>query len=103
MEQAVELCAGCTEMETYLAQNRESCLFLRKTVCCKDVMRRKYSTSTLAKVLMPCMLIGDAIAGAASKCNDGALGSRLAYLRACRLLSASCEAKGSEETRCEST
>ncbi|MCH1583791.1 MAG: hypothetical protein L7S62_01415, partial [Flavobacteriales bacterium] len=43
------------------------------------------------------MLIGDAIAGAASSCNDGALGSRLAYLRACDYYQRAVN-KGNEET-----
>ncbi len=43
------------------------------------------------------MLIGDAIAGAASKCDDGALGKRLAYLRACDYYQRAVN-KGDEET-----
>ena len=80
MQQAVELCGDCTEKEAYLLKTGQVASFLKKTSAA-----RRYAEKVLA--INPSsgeayMLIGDAISGAASACADGALGSRLAYLRA---------------------
>ena len=95
MEQAVELCAGCTEMETYLLKTGKIASFLGKTVAARSYAQEVLDINSESADAL--MLIGDAIAGAASKCNDGALGSRLAYLRACDYYQRAVN-KGNEET-----
>lgn len=81
MENAVELCGECAELETYLLKAGKIASFLGKSSTA-----RSYAQQVLAKnsdSAEAYMLIGDAIAGAAKGCDDGALGIRLAYLRAC--------------------
>ena len=95
MEQAVELCAGCTEMETYLLKTGKIASFLGKTVAARSYAQEVLDINSESADAL--MLIGDAIAGAASKCDDGALGSRLAYLRACDYYQRAVN-KGDEET-----
>ena len=80
MQQAVELCGDCTELEAYLLKTGQIASFLKKSASA-----RRYAEQVLAVNASSAeafMLIGDAIAGGASACDDGALGSRLAYLRA---------------------
>ncbi len=95
MEQAVELCGDCAEMEMYLLKTGKVASFLGKTSTA-----RSYAQKVLAingESADAFMLIGDAIAGAASNCDDGALGKRLAYLRACDYYQRAVN-KGDEET-----
>lgn len=81
MEQAVELCGECAELEIYLLKAGKIASFLGKSSTARAYAQKVLGyNSDSAEAYM---LIGDAIAGAASQCNDGALGSRLAYLRAC--------------------
>ena len=81
MEQAVELCGECAEMESYLLKAGKIASFLGKSSTARSYAQKVLGTnSDNAEAYM---LIGDAIAGSASQCDDGALGSRLAYLRAC--------------------
>lgn len=81
MEQAVELCTDCSEMEMYLLKTGKIASFLGKTSSARSYAQKVLALNAGSADAF--MLIGDAIAGAASKCDDGALGSRLAYLRAC--------------------
>lgn len=81
MEQAVELCGECAELETYLLKAGKIASFLGKSSTARSYAQKVLATNSDSAEAY--MLIGDAIAGAASQCNDGALGSRLAYLRAC--------------------
>jgi tetratricopeptide (TPR) repeat protein len=80
MKQAVEICNDCSEQQAYLLKTGQIASFLKKSN-----EARRYGEKVLtmdpfsAEALM---LIGDAIAGGASACDDGALGSRLAFLRA---------------------
>ncbi len=81
MEQAVELCGDCSEMEQYLLKAGKIASFLGK-----GSSARSYAQKVLAQNSESAeayMLIGDAIASGAKKCDDGALGQRLAFLRAC--------------------
>jgi len=95
MEQAVELCADCAEMEMYLLKAGKVASFLGKTSTARNYAQKVLAiNSDSADALM---LIGDAIAGAAAKCDDGALGKRLAYLRACDYYQRAVN-KGDEET-----
>lgn len=80
MEQAVELCGDCIELESYLLKAGQIASFLRKTSSARSYAKRVLAmTPNSAEAFM---LIGDAIAGAASGCADKAIGERLAYLRA---------------------
>lgn len=81
MEQAVELCGECAELETYHLKAGKIASFLGKSSTARTYAQKVLATNSDSAEAY--MLIGDAIAGAASQCNDGALGSRLAYLRAC--------------------
>jgi tetratricopeptide (TPR) repeat protein len=81
MEEAVELCADCAELETYLLQAGKIASFLGKSSTARSYAQKVLANNPESAEAY--MLIGDAIAGAAKQCDDGALGSRLAYLRAC--------------------
>jgi len=95
MEQAVELCGDCAEKEMYLLKTGKIASFLGKTSTARNYAQRVLAINSESADAL--MLIGDAIAGAASNCNDGALGSRLAYLRACDYYQRAVN-KGNEET-----
>ncbi len=95
MEQAVELCGECTEMEMYLLKTGKIASFLGKTGTARSYAQKVLAINSESADAL--MLIGDAIAGAASKCDDGALGKRLAYLRACDYYQRAVN-KGDEET-----
>lgn len=95
MEQAVELCGDCTEMEMYLLKAGKVASFLGKTSTARNYAQQVLAINGESADAL--MLIGDAIAGAASKCDDGALGKRLAYLRACDYYQRAVN-KGDEET-----
>lgn len=81
MEQAVDLCIDCSEMETYLLKAGKIASFLGKTSTARSYAQKVLAQNSESADAY--MLIGDAIAGAAKNCDDGALGQRLAYLRAC--------------------
>ena len=80
MQQAVEICGDCSEKEAYLLKTGQVASFLKKSSAARRYAEQVLSLNASSGEAY--MLIGDAIAGAASACNDGALGSRLAYLRA---------------------
>ncbi len=81
MEEAVELCADCAELEVYLLKAGKIASFLGKSSTARSYAQKVLANNPESAEAY--MLIGDAIAGAAKQCDDGALGSRLAYLRAC--------------------
>lgn len=95
MEQAVELCNECSELEMYLLKTGKIASFLGKTKTARNYAQKVLAINSESADAF--MLIGDAIAGAASKCDDGALGKRLAYLRACDYYQRAVN-KGDEET-----
>jgi len=81
MEEAVELCGDCDEKESYLLIAGKIASYLGRSSTA-----RSYAQKVLAingESAEAYMLIGDAIAGSAKDCDDGALGARLAFLRAC--------------------
>ena len=81
MEEAVALCADCAELEVYLLKAGKIASFLGKSSTARSYAQKVLANNPESGEAY--MLIGDAIAGAAKQCDDGALGSRLAYLRAC--------------------
>ena len=81
MEEAVELCVDCAELESYLLKAGKIASFLGKSSTARSYAQKVLANNPESAEAY--MLIGDAIAGAAKQCDDGALGSRLAYLRAC--------------------
>lgn len=77
MEEAVASCDSCSEQTTYLLKAGQIASALKKSNTA-----RRYARQVLA--LDPqnadaYMLIGDAIAGASSACDDGAIGKRAVY------------------------
>ena len=80
MEQAVELCGDCAEKEAYLLKAGQIASYLKKTTAARNFAQQVLDMNSRSAEAY--MLIGDAIAGAASFCDDKALGMRLAYLRA---------------------
>ena len=81
MEKAVDLCADCADLEKYLLKAGRIASFLGKSSTARSYAQKVLANNPESAEAF--MLIGDAIAGGAKQCNDGALGSRLAYLRAC--------------------
>ena len=81
MEEAVELCGECAEIETYLLKAGKIASFLGKSSTARSYAQKVLANNSDSAEAY--MLIGDAIAGGAKSCDDGALGVRLAYLRAC--------------------
>lgn len=94
MENAVELCGDCGDIETYLLKAGKIASFLGRTSSARQYAQQVLSIN--GESAEAYMLIGDAIAGAAKSCDDGALGMRLAYLRACDYYSIAVS-KGDEE------
>ena len=77
LEQAVELCPDCSDREIYVLKAGQVASFLGNAYKAKS-----YAQDLLAmnpESADAYMLIGDAIAGAAASCDDGALGMRAAY------------------------
>ena len=77
MEEAVSSCDSCPQQLTYLLKTGQIASALKRSSTAK-----RYARQVLA--IDPdnadaYMLIGDAIAGASSACNDGALGKRAVY------------------------
>ena len=94
MKQAVDLCDACSEEQTYLLKAGQIASFLKRSNEARRYGEKVLTMdSSSAEALM---LIGDAIAGGASACDDGALGSRLAFLRAADFY-AKAKTMGSEE------
>lgn len=77
LEQAVELCASCEEKENYLLKAGQVSSFLDRYAAARNYARSVLNINPNNADAY--MLIGDAIAGNASACNDGALGARAAY------------------------
>ncbi len=77
LEQAVELCGNCAEKEQYLLKTGQVSSFLDRFSNAKNYARRVLDINPNSADAY--MLIGDAIAGSAGACNDGALGARAAY------------------------
>lgn len=77
LEQAVELCADCEEKESYLLKAGQVSSFLDRFAAAKNYARSVLNLNPNNADAY--ILIGDAIAGNASACNDGALGARAAY------------------------
>ena len=95
MENAIELCGDCGELETYLLKAGKIASFLGRTSTARQYAQQVIGMNGNSAEAY--MLIGDAIAGAAKACDDGALGMRLAYLRACDYY-AIAVSKGDDET-----
>lgn len=76
-EEAVSLCGTCAERETYLMKAG-----LLASVLKRASTARSYALKILEinpKSAEAYVLIGDAISGSASNCNDGSLGTRAAF------------------------
>ncbi len=76
-EEAVSLCGSCAERETYLMKAG-----LLASVLKRASTARSYAAKVLEinpKSAEAYVLIGDAISGSASNCNDGSLGTRAAF------------------------
>jgi tetratricopeptide (TPR) repeat protein len=76
-EEAVSLCESCPERETYLMKAG-----LLASVLKRASTARSYAAKALEinpKSAEAYVLIGDAISGSASNCNDGSLGTRAAF------------------------
>lgn len=80
MQQSVELCGDCPEEQAYLLKTGQIASFLKKSNAARRFGEQVLAMNSSSAEAY--MLIGDAIAGGASSCDDGALGARLAYLRA---------------------
>lgn len=77
LEQAVELCPDCGDRAAYILKAGQVASFLGNSYKAKDYARQLLELDP--ESAEGYMLIGDAIAGAASACDDGALGMRAAY------------------------
>jgi len=76
-EEAVALCGTCAERETYLMKAG-----LLASVLKRASAARSYAAKVLEinpKSAEAYVLIGDAVSGSASNCNDGSLGTRAAF------------------------
>jgi tetratricopeptide (TPR) repeat protein len=76
-EEAVSLCPSCAERESYLLKAG-----LLASVLKRASTARSYASKVLdinPKSADAYMLIGDAISGSASNCNDGIIGTRAAF------------------------
>lgn len=76
-EEAVDLCGTCAERETYLMKAG-----LLASVLKRAAAARLYASKVLEinpKSAEAYVLIGDAVSGSASNCNDGSLGTRAAF------------------------
>ena len=77
MEEAVSRCDSCPKQMAYLLKTGQIASALKRSVTAK-----RYANQVIAidpNNADAYMLIGDAIAGASSACNDGALGKRSVY------------------------
>jgi len=77
MEEAVSMCDSCSEQLYYLKKTGQIASALKKANTAK-----RYARQILAidpNIADAYMLIGDAIAGSSSSCDDGALGKRAVY------------------------
>ena len=77
MEEAVSLCDSCPKQMAYLLKTGQIASALKRSSTAK-----RYANQVIAidpNNADAYMLIGDAIAGATSSCNDGALGKRAVY------------------------
>ncbi|MGB1363987.1 MAG: hypothetical protein ACPG56_05095, partial [Flavobacteriales bacterium] len=74
MEDAVERCGDCSDKLTYLLKTGQIASALGRSTTAKSYARKVLDLD--AENGDAYMLIGDAIAGSSSACNDGALGSR---------------------------
>jgi tetratricopeptide (TPR) repeat protein len=77
LEQAIELCGNCAEKENYLLKTGQVNSFLDRFAAAKNYARSVLSLNPNNADAY--ILLGDAIAGNAGACNDGALGTRAAY------------------------
>lgn len=77
LEQAVELCPDCGDREVYILKAGQVASFLGNAYKAKTYARQLLDLNPESADAY--MLIGDAIAGAAKSCDDGALGMRAAY------------------------
>jgi tetratricopeptide (TPR) repeat protein len=78
IKQALELCGDCAEREQYLFDAGEAALVLNQFNTAKSYARDMLALN--ANSAEAYILIGNAIMNGATACNDGALGTRLAYL-----------------------
>ncbi|MEO0404702.1 MAG: hypothetical protein AAF193_07515, partial [Bacteroidota bacterium] len=77
LDEAVELCSGCSDEERYLLRAGQVANILKQTG-----KARGYAKKILAlnpKSGEAYLLIGDAVVAAAPSCDDGALGQRAMY------------------------
>ncbi len=77
LEQAVELCPDCGDRATYILKAGQVASFLGNAYKAKSYANQLLEIDS--ENADAYMLIGDAIAGAAKSCDDGALGMRAAY------------------------
>ena len=68
MEEAVELCGECAEMETYLLKAGKIASFLGKSSTARSYAQKVLANNSDSAEAY--MLIGDAIAGGAKSCDD---------------------------------
>ena len=84
MEDAVERCGDCSDKLTYLLKTGQIASALGRSTTAKSYARKVLDLD--AENGDAYMLIGDAIAGSSSACNDGALGQPIRVLGGQRLL-----------------
>ena len=77
MEDAVNRCGDCTEKLTYLLKTGQIASAMGRTSTARNYARQVLAVD--AENADAYMLIGDAIAGSSTACNDGALGGRSVY------------------------
>jgi tetratricopeptide (TPR) repeat protein len=76
-EQAVELCGDCSNKETYLLKAGQVASAVKNTSKAKTYANRILQKNPNSGEAY--MLIGDAIAGSTSQCDDGKIGARAMY------------------------
>ena len=77
MEDAVNRCGDCTEKLTYLLKTGQIASAMGRTSTARNYARQVLDVD--AENADAYMLIGDAIAGSSSSCDDGALGARSVF------------------------
>ena len=77
MEDAVNRCGDCREKLTYLLKTGQIASAMGRTSTARNYARQVLAVDS--ENADAYMLIGDAIAGSSSACNDGALGGRSVY------------------------
>ena len=77
MQDAVERCGDCAEMQTYLLKKGQLASAMGRSTTAKSYARQVLELD--AENGDAYMLIGDAVAGSSSACDDGALGGRSVY------------------------